>query len=99
MGDFLCTARCRSRGEQGPVIDDALLHGPKWCEYALLNDASLPIGKRLFRNDPLATGHPLARIRVFNSASEGNEEKSDRARRRHLGMRMEEIAFSSTVLL
>lgn len=37
-------------------------------------------GKRLFRNVPLATGHPLARIRVFNSRAqrEENEEESDR---------------------
>lgn len=77
-----------------PIIDDGWLQGPKWsewCERALLNDASVPTGKRLFRNDLLATGHPLTRIRVFNSASEGNEEGTDRARRRHIGMRMEAI--------
>lgn len=32
-------------------------------------------GKRLFRNLPLAAGHPLTRIRVFNSACEENEEE------------------------
>jgi len=51
--------------------------GSEWREHALLNDAFVPTRKRLFRNDSLATGHPLTRIRVFNSGSEGNEKESD----------------------
>lgn len=36
----------------------------------------------LEKRSPLATGHPLTRIRVFNSASEENEEECDRERER-----------------
>lgn len=74
MGDFLCIARRRSHGDGGPSSSYKAQSGDPSGENAL-RWTRPGRGKGLFRNLPLAAGHPLTRIRVFNSACEENEEE------------------------
>lgn len=117
MGDFLRAAKRRraavlSRG-QGPLLTSnkttdrrlALLRERAQVARAVWTRSVPDPGRdSLEKRSPLATGHPLTRIRVFNSASEEEcdrerEKERERKKEGESGMRMEAIGLLARTAL